>query len=189
MKSLGANTLLYPAPVLIVGTYDKEGRTNMMTVAWGGISCSSPPCVAISLREATYTYGNILDKKAFTISIPSKEFTKEADYIGMASGKKTDKFAVTGLTPVRSEVVDAPYVKEFPLILECKLAHRVELGLHTQFIGEILDVKAEESILDGDGHPDLEKLQPIIYVPGSGEYWAVGGKIGQAYSLGKEIGS
>src|SRR5512136_926866 len=140
MKSLGAQTLIYPAPVLVVGTYDKAGKPNVMTASWGGICCSQPPCVAVSLRKATYTYGNILERKAFTISIPSEAYVKEADYFGLVSGRGTDKFAATKLTPVHSDLVDAPYVKEFPLIVECKLAHVIDLGLHTQFVGEVVDV-------------------------------------------------
>src|SRR5512140_2507414 len=145
--SIGAKTLVYPTPVFVVGTYDKEGKPNAMTASWGGICCSQPPCVAVSLRKATCTHGNILARKAFTISIPSEAYVKEADYFGLVSGRETDKFAATKLTPVKSELVDAPYVKEFPLVVECRLARVVELGLHTQFVGEVVDVKAEASVL------------------------------------------
>lgn len=100
-KSLGAKTIVYPTPVFIVGTYDKSGKPNAMNVAWGGLCCSSPPCVAISVRKATYTYGNIVERKAFTINIPSEAYVKEADYFGVASGAKADKFSVTKLTPVK----------------------------------------------------------------------------------------
>ena len=82
-KSLGAKTILYPTPVFIVGTYDKEGKPNVMTAAWGGIACSVPPCVAVSLRKPTYSYGSIVEQKAFTISLPSEDYVKEADYFGM----------------------------------------------------------------------------------------------------------
>ena len=117
-KSLGAKTIVYPTPVFVVGTYDSEGKPNVMTAAWGGICCSKPPCVMISLREATYTYGNIVERKAFTISITPEKYIKEADYFGIATGKKDDKFSVSGLTPVGSDVVDAPYVQEFPFIVK-----------------------------------------------------------------------
>ena len=79
-NSLGAKTLVYPTPVFVVGTYDKEGKPNVMTASWGGICCSQPPCVAVSLRKATYTHGNILARKAFTISIPSESHVQQADY-------------------------------------------------------------------------------------------------------------
>ena len=123
-KSLGAKTILYPTPVLIVGTYDAAGKPNAMTAAWGGICCSSPPCVAVSLRKATYTYGNIAQQGGFTINIPSEKHVLEADYFGLMSGKKTDKFAESGLTPVRSDLVNAPYIAEFPFVLECRLLRR-----------------------------------------------------------------
>jgi flavin reductase (DIM6/NTAB) family NADH-FMN oxidoreductase RutF len=183
--SLGAKTILYPTPVLVVGTYDLNGRPNVMTAAWGGICCSVPPCVAVSLRKATYSYGNIVKRKAFTISIPSERHVKDADYFGIASGKIEDKFAAAELTPVRSDLVDAPYVQEFPLVLECRLSHTFELGLHTQFVGEILDVKVDEASLAEGGVPDIERLRPIIYAPEIKAYFGIGKRLGKAFSIGK----
>ncbi|HHT9130803.1 MAG TPA: flavin reductase family protein [Candidatus Brocadiaceae bacterium] len=184
-KSLGAKTIVYPTPVFIVGTYDKAGKPNVMNVAWGGLCCSSPPCVAVSVRKATYTYGNIVDRKAFTINIPSESHVKQADYFGIVSGAKEDKFSATGLTPVKSDLVDAPYIKEFPLILECKLTHTTEIGLHTQFIGQIVDVKAEESVLGENGSLDIKKVNPILYAPENRAYYGVGECLGKAFSIGK----
>ncbi len=186
-KSLGAKTLVFPTPAWVVGSYDREGKPNVMTAAWGGICCSKPPCVAVSLRKATYTFGNIVERKAFTVSVPSEAHCRETDYIGIVSGKKVDKFAATGLTPVRSEIVDAPYVGEFPLVLECRLHQSVEIGLHTQFIGEILDVKADESVLGEEGLPDIEKVKPIVYAPEIRTYHGLGRNLGRAYTLGKAI--
>ena len=196
-KSMGAKTLVFPTPVWVVGTYDQAGKPNMMTVAWGGICCSMPPCIAVSLRKATYTYGSLMERKAFTVNVPSEVHCREADYIGIVSGKNTDKFAATGLTPVRSEFVDAPYVREFPLVLECQLIRTVEIGLHTQFIGEIKDVKADESVLGVDldesvlgaqDLPSMGKVKPILYAPEMGTYHAIGRNLGRAYSIGKTIG-
>ena len=186
-KSLGAKTIVYPTPVFIVGTYDRDGKANVMTAAWGGICCSRPPCVAVSLRAATYTYGNVLEQKGFTISIPSASHVKEADYVGMVSGRDEDKFAATGLTPVESDLVHAPYVKEFPLVLECKLLHTFELGLHIQFIGEILDVKADEAVLDKNGLPDVEKIRPISFAPEVRAYHTIGEFLGRAFSIGRKM--
>lgn len=186
-KSLGANTILYPTPVMLVGTYDAAGKPNIMTAAWGGICCSTPPCVAVSLRKATFTYGNIVSQGAFTVNIPSEQYAAEADYCGLVSGKRADKFAETGLTPVRSALVNAPYIEEFPLVLECKLVHQIELGLHTQFVGEILDVKANENVLDDKGVPDLEKLKPFFFAPESNGYYATGRRLGDAFSIGQAV--
>ncbi|MBN2505596.1 MAG: flavin reductase family protein [Verrucomicrobia bacterium] len=183
--SLGAQTLLFPAPVLIVGTYDAAGHPNVMTAAWGGICCSQPPCIAVSLRKATRTHGNLTARKAFTVSLPSEDFMRQADYFGLVSGHDTDKFAAAGLTPVRSDMVDAPYVGEFPFVVECRLAHTFELGGHTQFVGEVVDVKAEESVLGSNG-VDLGKLKPIAFVPGSQAYYRLGPWIGQAFSVGRQ---
>jgi flavin reductase (DIM6/NTAB) family NADH-FMN oxidoreductase RutF len=184
-RSLGAKTLVYPTPVFVVGTYNKDGKPNVMTAAWGGICCSQPPCVTVSLRKATCTHGNIVARKAFTISIPSEEHVREADYFGLVSGRDVDKFAESGLTPVKSDLVDAPYVKEFPLTVECRLAHTFELGLHTQFVGEIVDVKAEESVLHGL-MADIQKVKPLSFAPDTRSYYGIGNFIGKAFSIGKK---
>jgi flavin reductase (DIM6/NTAB) family NADH-FMN oxidoreductase RutF len=187
--SIGPKTILYPAPALVVGTYDREGKPNVMTAAWGGICCSSPPCVTVSLRKATYTYNNIREQKAYTLSIPSEKYVRETDYFGMVSGKDEDKFSSTGFTPVRSELVNAPYVGEFPLVLECELLHTFEIGLHTQFIGEILDVKADQDVLGTDGLPDMGKVKPVVFGLGVRSYFGIGDFLGEAFSIGKEIKS
>ena len=186
-KSIGAKTIIYPSPVLIVGTYDKKGKPNAMTAAWGGICCSEPPCVTVSLRKATYSYGNIVENKAYTINIPHEKYVKECDYFGSVSGKTADKFSATGLTPIKSDWVAAPYIEEFPFILECRLLHTFEIGLHTQFVGEIVDVKVDESVMDANGNPDIEKVKPIIYAISSKSYHGVGKNIGDAWSIGKDI--
>ena len=186
-KSIGAGTILYPTPSVVVGTYDKEGKPNVMTAAWAGICCSEPPCIGVSLRKATYTYGNIVERKAFTVNIPSEAYVKETDYFGVATGKKVDKFAATGLTPVRSEIVDAPYIKEFPFALQCRLLHTIEIGLHTQFIGEIMDVIADESVLNERGVPDPEKVRPLVFFPNIRLYYSIGKPLGKAFSIGKKL--
>ncbi|MHB8059875.1 MAG: flavin reductase family protein [Gaiellaceae bacterium] len=186
-KSLGAKALLYPTPVLAVGSYDAEGRPNVMTVAWGGIACSKPPCISVSLRSATASHGNIIARKAFTISLPSREQAAIADYFGLVSGRDTDKFAAAGLTPAAAEFVDAPFVAEFPLVVECAVVQVHELGGHTQFIGEIKDVKIGEGCLDEEGHIDIRKLDPIAFALGDATagYFALGAPIGPAFSIGK----
>jgi flavin reductase (DIM6/NTAB) family NADH-FMN oxidoreductase RutF len=184
-ESLGAKTLVYPTPVLVVGTYDPEGKPNVMTASWGGICCSQPPCVAVSLRKATYTHGNILARKAFTLSIPSEDQVQQADYFGLVSGRAVDKLAATKLTAVRSDLVDAPYVQEFPLVLECKLALVSELGLHTQFVGQILDAKAEESVLAKGGWVEITKVKPLVFAPDTQAYYGIGHFVGRAFSVGR----
>ena len=186
-QSIGADTEAYPNPVWCVGSYDADGRPNVMTAAWGGICCSKPPAVTISLRKATYTYGCITARGAYTVSVPSTRYVAEADYFGMVSGKHTDKFKDTGLTPTRSDTVDAPYVDEFPLVIECKVIHTHEIGLHTQFIGEIVDIKADAAILNDKGHPLMDKVDPFVFGHGIREYWALGQMIGRAFAIGKTV--
>ena len=188
-RSVGAKTIVYPTPVFIVGTYDDQGVPNMMAAAWGGICCSRPPCVAVALRKATYSYGNIVAREAFTVNIPSDVYVREADYVGIASGRDGAKFEATGLTPIRSELVDAPYVAEFPFALECRLLHTIEIGLHTQFIGEIMDIKADEAVLDENGDLDIERVRPILFAPGNRAYYGVGAFLGQAFSVGRRTES
>ena len=185
-KSLGAKTLVYPTPVFLVGTFDADGRPNIMTAAWAGICCSRPPCVAVSLRKATHSHGSINERRAFTVSIPGAEHVREADYAGIYSGRDEDKFAALGLTPVRSELVDAPFVDEAPLVLECELRHVHELGLHTQFVGEIMDVKADPATLNEKGLPRISSVDPLIYATGDRSYFRVGERVADAFSVGKK---
>lgn len=187
-KSVGAKTLLFPTPVLMVGTYDHTGKANLMNAAWGGICSSQPPCIAVSLRKATHTHAAIVERKAFTVGIACESLMVEADYVGIASGRDVDKFAVAGLTPVRSELVDAPFAAEFPVVLECRLLHIVEIGLHTQFIGEIIDVKADAVVFGDDGSIDIMKIKPLIYDTSHKGYHGVGPLLGNAFSVGKAKG-
>lgn len=185
--SIGARPLLFPAPVLMVGTFDQDGKPNLMNAAWGGICCSDPPCIAVSLRKARHSYAAIVLRKAFTVGIASEPRMVEADFVGMASGRSVDKFATAGLTTVKSELVDAPYAAEFPVVLECRLLHTIELGLHTQFIGEILDVKADSAVLGEDGLPDIMKIRPLVYDTAHKGYHGVGPLLGKAFAVGKEL--
>jgi len=98
-QSLGAKIIVGATTVWVIGTYDREGRPNFMTAAWGGVCCSDPPCIGVSLRKATYSYAAIAARKAFSVNIPSADYVKETDYAGIISGRDTDKWQATGLTP------------------------------------------------------------------------------------------
>jgi flavin reductase (DIM6/NTAB) family NADH-FMN oxidoreductase RutF len=185
---LPPQTILLPSPVLIIGTYGPDGRPNIMNAAWGGIASSKPPCVSVSLREATLTYHNIKQNEAFTVNIPSEKYLKEADFVGMVSGREYDKFKETRLTPEKSKLVNAPIVKEFPYSLECKLVKQVDLGLHTMFIGEIIGMAADSEVLNPNQIPDIEKVRPMLWGSfGSMAYYSIGEKLGNAFSAGKEL--
>ena len=186
--SLPPKTLLLPSPVLIIGTYGSDGKPNMMNAAWGGIVSSKPPCISVSLREATLSYHNIIQSEAFTVNIPSEKYFKEADFVGMVSGRENDKFKETGLTPEKSKLVNAPVVKEFPYSLECKLIRQVNLGSHTMFIGEIAGMMADSEVLNPKELPDIEKVRPLLWGSfGSMAYYNIGNKLGDSFSVGNEL--
>ena len=187
-KSLGPQPFLYPEPAFLVGAYDEAGKPNVMTAAWGGICSSSPLSLCVAVRPSRWTHGAILARKAFTVSIPTADMAREADYVGLASGQRCDKFTVAGFTPVRAEKVDAPYVGECPVVLECALSQAVELGVHTLMIGEILDVKADESCLDpASGNPDPILFSPLIFDSGMRRYYSLGRPVAEAFSVGKDL--
>jgi flavin reductase (DIM6/NTAB) family NADH-FMN oxidoreductase RutF len=142
----------------------------------------------VSLREATLSYHNIKQTEAFTVNIPSEKYLKEADFVGIVSGRKYDKFKETRLTPEKSKLVNAPIVKEFPYSLECKLIRQVDLGLHTMFIGKIVGMVADSEVLNPNQLPDIEKVRPMLWGSfGSMAYYTIGDKLGDAFSVGNEL--
>jgi flavin reductase (DIM6/NTAB) family NADH-FMN oxidoreductase RutF len=172
-KSLGAKPIVVPAPVWVIGTFDNQCKPNLMTAAWAGVCCSNPPCVAVSIRPSRHTYEGVVQTRAFTVNVPSEDYIQAAVFCGTATGKETDKFKQLGLTPISSDVVNAPYVKEFPLVLECNLMYYFDLGSHTLFVGEIIDVKADEQVLGDNGYPDILKVKPMVYAPGAMSYHGI----------------
>ena len=186
--SLPPQTIMLPSPVLIIGTYSPNGSPNIMNAAWGGIVCSSPPCIGVSLREATLSYHNMKYCKAFTVNFPSTKYIREADYVGLVSGKEHDKFQETGLSPVKSKLVNAPFVSEFPYTLECNLVRDVKLGLHTLFVGEIVGIVADDDVLNENELPDIDKVNPIVWGSfGSMAYYSIGEKVGEAFCIGNDL--
>jgi flavin reductase (DIM6/NTAB) family NADH-FMN oxidoreductase RutF len=187
-RSLGSLPLIYPQPVLLVCTYDDAGKPNVMAAAWGGICSSGPVSLCVSVRPERWTHDALLARKAFTVGIASESMVAAADYAGIASGRRFDKFPAAGFTPVRAEKVDAPYIAECPVILECSLSQSLSLGTHTMMIGSIVDVKADEDCLDPSGaYPDMGKTAPLIYDSGSRSYFAVGRFVAAAFSVGKTL--
>lgn len=186
-KSLGAKPIVYPTPVFLVGSYDDKGNANMMNAAWGGLCSSNPPSVAVSVREERYTYANIVKRQAFTINIPATKQVEVADFFGITSGKSCDKVAKSGVEVEKGEFVDAPMLRDCPLVLECRLVATHDLGVHTQFVGEIVDVKVEESCLNAEGQPDVRLVDPLLFAPGNRAYFAVGEYIGPAFAIGKGL--
>lgn len=187
-RSLGPAPLLYPQPALLIATYDSEGKPNAMAAAWAGICVSDPASVMVAIQPPRYSHDALLARKAFTVCVPSEKMVAELDYAGIVSGKKYDKFAACGFTAVKAEKVDAPYIAECPVILECSLTSHQEIGTHTVIIAEILDVKADEDCLDPTGKlPDIEKVLPIIFDRGLRNYYGVGKLLAKVGNVGKPL--
>ena len=185
--SLGPQAFISPAPVLLVGTYDAEGRPNIMTASWGGLSCSQPPCLSVSLRRATCTCQALQQRDAFTVNIPSRRMVGQADFAGLVSGRQEDKFRTLGLTPRPGEHVDAPFVEECPVVLELLLRHTLELGSHIQFVGEIMDVKVDKDCLTPEGLPDPSRIDALSFAPLTKEYYSTGEFVARAFAVGKTV--
>ena len=184
-KNMGAIPSLYPTPLVLCGTYDADGRPNVATVAWAGICCGTPPAIQVSLRKSRHTYAAIAARRAFTVNIPSTRQAEQADFCGIASGKNTDKFGQARLTPRRGEFVDAPLVQEFPVCMECRLLHTIEIGSHDLFVGEIVASWVAEECLGEDGAPNPTKIDPVVFAPVDGYYYSLGFSLGKAFDIGK----
>ena len=183
-KNFGAKPFMYPLPVLIVAAYDENGIPNAMNAAWGTIADFHQ--VAIYLAKEHKTTENILKTKDFTVSMADAKHVKEADYLGIVSGNQVpDKLAKTGLHTVRSEFVNAPVIEELLLTMECKLVSYDEES--ELLIGEIVNVSADERILDSDGKIDPKKLNPLVYDSANHAYFTLGEKVGNAFSDGRTL--
>lgn len=183
-KNFGARPYIYPQPVFIIGTYDEDGTANAMNAAWGGVAGSNK--VSMSLSPGHKTVKNILARKAFTISMADAAHVVEADYVGIVSGNEVpDKLARAGFTTFKSEFVDAPLIEELPLALECKLVS-YDANTHLM-IGEVVNVCADERILDANGMIDPTKLEPITFDQPNSAYYKLGEKVGNAFGDGARL--
>lgn len=182
-KNLGAKAILYPMPVLIIGSYDENGMPNAMNAAWGGISEETE--ISICIGENHKTTKNILAKGAFTVSVTDAANVVAADYVGIVSGNaEPDKIKKAGWTAVHSENIDAPLFEELPLALECTLLSYDASSC--RLLGKIVNVCADETILT-DGKIDLQKFHPITYDPVNHDYLTLGEKIAKAFSDGLRL--
>lgn len=186
-KNFGKKTVVTPLPVLIIGTYDKDGVANAMNVAWGG-QCSENH-VAINIGHVRQTRDNIELKKAFTVSFATRKTVVESDYVGIESGLKAhDKMEKAGLHTKKSDFVDAPIIDEYPLTLECKLTRIEETPEgEIRVVGEVVNMSADESILDEKGKIDLGKLEPIMFDSVQLKYRVVGEIVGNAFQDGAKL--
>ena len=180
-KNFGAKAICYPMPVYIIGTYNADGSPNAMNAAWGGISEETE--ISICVDSGHKTAENILARKAFTVSMATVKYMASCDYVGIVSGnKEPNKFAKAGFHATPSPFVEAPLIAELPMALECKL---ISYDPETcRLVGEIVNVCADESVLDENGKVDVTKLQPITFDPMSHHYLALGENVGQAFHDG-----
>ena len=169
-KNFGAKPYMYPQPVLIIASYGEDGTPDAMNAAWGGIADQN----------------KIRARGAFTVSFADEAHVAEADYVGIVSANSVpDKLKRAGLHAVKSSFVDAPLIEEFPVALECKLLSYDEES--ECMLGEIVNVCADESVLDKNGKIDPEKLRPIAFDPVNSAYLKVGGKVGNAFHDGAKF--
>lgn len=182
-KNFGAKPWLYPLPVLLVGTYDENGNADLMNAAWGGLYDSDK--VILCLSAGHKTTKNIMVKKAFTVSFADTAHMVEADYVGIVSANSTpNKLEKAKLHPIKSEFVDAPLIEELPMTLECRFIKQSDDG---NIIGEIVNISADEKILDDDGTINPEKLSPISFDPIRRVYVKMGETVGKAFSDGSAL--
>ena len=185
-KSLKLRAVVSPTPAIIAAAYDENGKADACTLAFYTPTSHKPPCLTIAINATAKrkTLKSILRSGAFTIGYPSIEQAAEADYIGIASGYEHDKIAEVGWTVTRAEKVNAPVINELKLVVECKVVNAVTIGSHVQITGEVVNIQADESILDERGKYSLEKLKPIIYDEENWRYLAVGEKAACAFKCG-----
>jgi len=183
-KDFGAKPILYPQPVFIVAAYDENSTANAMNVAWGGISEANEISMCISADHKTTL--NIQARGAFTVSMATAEHMTECDYLGVVSGNDVpDKLAHIGFTTTPSAFVDAPLIDQLPMAVECRLVSYDPESC--RLVGEIVNVSADEKILNDAGKIDPAKLRPITFDPMNNDYLVLGEKVGNAFGDGLKL--
>lgn len=185
-KDLGLVQAVYPMPVLMVAAYDENEKVNVMNVAWGQI-CDDDKII-LFIGEGKKTWLNIKASKAFTVSLADRDHVDVADFFGIASGNKIDdKFERTGYHAVKSDKVHAPVIEEFPVVMECQLLEFLETEHVSGIVGKIVNVKAEEKVLDDNGKINPEKVKALIFDQFQHGYYITGEKVAKAWNAGAEL--
>ena len=172
-----AGNMLYPLPAVMVSLTDKEGNSNIITLAWAGTICTNPPMLSVSIRPERYSYNIIKETGEFVVNLTTKELAYATDYCGVKSGKDVDKFGKMRLTKLASEKINAVAIAESPVNIECKVRQIMELGSHSLFIADVVNVRVDSRYLDEKGRFNLAKSELIAY------------SHGRYYELGKELGT
>ena len=184
-QSWKPGNMLNPVPAVMVSCADREGKPNIITIAWAGTVCTNPPMVSISVRPTRYSYDMIRETGEFVINLVTEPLTRACDYCGVVSGRDVDKFAKTGLTPIPVEGVSVPGIAESPVSIACRVVEERALGSHTMFLAEVVGVTADDRYLDETGRFDINGTGLIMY--SHGEYFGLGRKLGKfGYSVQKK---
>lgn len=183
-KNFGSKPYTYPQPVFIIATYGGDGTPDAMNAAWGGISEANELSMCLSAGHKTMK--NILERKAFTVSMADAAHVVECDYVGVVSANDVpDKLAKAGFHTTKSEFVDAPLIDELAMAVECKLiSYDPE---NCRLVGEIVNVSVDESVLTPEGKVDVAKLTPIVFDPVNNAYYKLGEKVGDAFMDGLKL--
>ncbi len=182
-KDFGVKPYLFPMPTYMIGTYNEDDSVDVMMMAWGGICASD--MVALNLEEDHKTVANLKNRGAFTLSVPGADTLARSDFLGIASANKmADKFRRSGLHAVKSRRVDAPIVTEYPLTLECEVVEMQDQPYGLRVLGRIINVIADEKVLDEKGKIDAGKLGAFSFDQMQNGYYATGEKIGKAWNAG-----
>ncbi len=178
--------MLYPLPAVLVSCAGTDGHSNILTVAWAGTVCSSPPMVSISVRPERYSFAMIRETGEFVVNLTTEKLAWAADLCGVKSGRDTDKWKAARLTPVAARLVRAPLIAESPVNLECCVKQEIPLGSHTMFVAEVVSVSVDAAYLDGKGCFHLDEASPICY--SHGRYYTLGKAVGKfGYSVKSSI--
>ena len=179
--TIGAQPLMFPMPTVLVGA-NVGGKANYMAVAWAGVANMAPPMLSAAINHSRYTYRGIEENGTFSVNIPSSKHMVETDYCGMASGARQDKSNV--FETFYGKLKNAPLARECPVNIECKMFQKVDCGSHVLVIGQIEEIHVSKECMTG-GHPDISKVDPIIYSFGDSGYWQVGKHVGKGFSAGR----
>lgn len=183
---MGPQTLIYPMPVLLVGS-NVDDKPNFMAVAWGGIANSEPPMISVAIRHTRHTLKGIRQNGTFSVNIPSADMVREADYCGITSGAKVDKVEACQFEVFYGKLDSAPLIEQCPVNLECKVVHVLDLGSHALVVGRIEETHVSQNCLT-DGKPDVNKIKPITYIDSPiARYQALGEILAKAFSVGREL--
>ena len=176
---------VYPTPAALITCVSRDGKPNIITLGEVfNVSLRRPPIVGLAIRKATWSHGLIAETKEFVVNMPTTAILRETDLCGTRTGRDTDKFAESGLTAIPAHKVRPPLIKECPLNIECRLTSLQEIGDHDLFLGEVLAVHADESLLDADGRVSPAKLDAFVFMFNcghAGEYWSLGSRIGDLW--------